>query len=158
MTSMNPNRPDPLTLAIDRELKSLPELPAPAALRGNVMAELNRRAQAPGLQRSWQNWSPSLRAATLAGLVTVFAAICFGVWRLWEMAPLATQTPVVAGWISGANTCWQIVGTLSSAVTVIFQELGTGFIIGIVLVGAVSYAACAGLGTMVIRHALAPRR
>lgn len=157
MTAMKTNSPDPLESAIDRELKRLPELAAPRTLAPRVMAEIHRRNFGPRAQASWDTWSPVPRMASLAGLVAVFAAICFGGWELWGMASAAAQTPRVSAWVSAADTFWTVVATLFKAGSAVLGYLGPAVLICGGLVCAASYAACVGLGTAAMRYALARR-
>jgi hypothetical protein len=50
-----------------------------------------------------------------------------------------------------------VVSTLLSAIVIVVKHLGTAFMIGCLVIAALGYAMCLGLGTAWVRLALARR-
>ena len=150
---MNPDYDKQLEAAISRELKALPELSAPSALAGRVMAAIGQRARVPWYRRSWQAWPVALQAASLVMLLAAFAILCFGSWRLAHFATLTPVAREVSGWFSLVNAVWNAANTLANALGLAFRSLGPAVAIGSAVMLLISYAMCVGLGTVYWRLA-----
>ena len=154
---MNSEHEERLAAEIDRELKALPELKAPSTLLGRVMRAIEVRQRLPWYRQAWSAWPVPLRAAALLILVSFFASLCLGVWKLPDTESYMTASRQAAGWFSGLTTLWNalnaLVGTLAQAV----QQLGRGFLIGALAAVALAWAMCLGVGTACVRLALASR-
>ena len=146
-----------LEMAIDRELKRLPELAAPDTLASGVLARLGRRSPLPWYRRSWPTWAPALRAASLAALFAFFGALCFGGWQLSESESIAMGTREIGSWFSQIGVVLETVRVLLMTGMVVAKKCGPGFIAAFAVAAALGYGVCVGLGTMVVRVAV-PRR
>jgi len=144
-------------LQIDQELKSLPELAAPTTLARRVMAELEQRRALPWYSQPWQNWPMPLRISALALLAVMFGGLCVSSWQLTRAAGVSAAMQEIGGLFSGFNTVWNIVNVLLGAVVLVFKHLGTGFMIGSLVLAGLGYAICVGLGTAWLRLAFARR-
>jgi hypothetical protein len=154
---MNSEHERELELEIDRELKALPELPAPGTLVRRVMLELERRRSLRWYTQPWQNWPLTLRVAALVLLSTMFGGLCFASWQLTRAAGVSAAMQEVGGLFSGLTTVWNLINVLLGAVVLVVKHLGTGFMIGCALVAGLGYALCVGLGTAYVRLAFARR-
>ncbi len=136
---MNADHDSQLEAQIDRELKSLPPLAAPATLAPRVMAAI------------------ASRAAALVVLAAFFASLCLGAWRLPDTEGYLAAARHAAGWTSSLTTLWNgfnaVLGALAQAV----QQLGRGFLIGCLAAVALAWAICLGLGTACLRLTFARR-
>ncbi len=154
---MNADHDSQLEAQIDRELKSLPPLAAPATLAPRVMAAIASRAAAPWYRQPWQGWPVPLRAAALVVLAAFFASLCLGAWRLPDTEGYLAAARHAAGWTSSLTTLWNgfnaVLGALAQAV----QQLGRGFLIGCLAAVALAWAICLGLGTACLRLTFARR-
>src|SRR6266571_5146207 len=99
-----------LEAAVDRELKALPELPAPANLVSRVMAAIAARANLPWYHQSWQTWSVGLRAAALVLLLAFFGGLCFGTWEVWHGATVAAVMERFGALFSGVTALLTALG------------------------------------------------
>src|SRR5437764_13255978 len=75
-----------LELQIDRQLKGLPELDAPAGLVPRVMAALAARAALPWYRQSWSQWPVAMRWSSFAALLALFGGLCYAGSALFENA------------------------------------------------------------------------
>src|SRR5215469_12409932 len=98
----NDNNRERLEIEIDRELRALPDLPAPSTLGPRVMAAIGRRASAPWFSRSWPEWPVTAQAATFLILAGLFGGLCYGGWHLGQMQFVHAAGTEIARGISRA--------------------------------------------------------
>jgi hypothetical protein len=142
---------------IDRELKALPELPAPRTLAPRVLAAIAQQARVPWYRQSWQGWPVPLQAAALVFLLAMFAGLCFAGWRLPQSGVFAAALRQIAGYLAGLGTIWNTVNVLVGAMALVVRNLGTGFLIAVLVDIGLGYALCVSLGTFYVRLAFARR-
>ena len=154
---MNPQYEKELELEIERRLRSLPELTAPATLARRVMEAIEQRRALRWYNLPWQGWPLSLRVASLALLLTMFGGLCFASFQLTRAAGFSAAFQEVANLFSGLNTLWNIIDVLLGAVVLVAKHFGAVFMIaGLIIVGF-GYAVAFGLGTACVRLAFARR-
>src|SRR5262245_46503139 len=85
---------------VDRALKSLPELKAPAALAPRVLATIAQRAAMAWYRQPWPVWPRAVQMTSLAILLGVFGAFVVAAWQLTQAA--------------GYHAAWDEVGQLFS--------------------------------------------
>ena len=139
---MNPNREYQLEAEIDRELKSLPEIPAPVTLIVRVMQAIARRQALPWFRRAWQTWPASLQMVSFVTLALLFAATCLG---LWEGVALAIHK--YGSVLSILTTLWTTITVLFGALVTAVNQLPRGVLIGCIAAVALGYTMCAAMGT-----------
>jgi hypothetical protein len=154
---MNPQYENQLEASVQRELSALGELQAPRGLAARVMGTIDQRDAEPWYRRAWQTWPVAWQVASLVVLVGMFGGLCFGVLELSQAASASSAGHQVSGWFAEIGVLWKAAGVLANALTLAIEGLGMGVIIGFVLVLAVGYAACFGLGTAYVRFAMARR-
>jgi hypothetical protein len=154
---MNSDYENELQARIDRELKALPPLQAPASLVPRVMAAITGCATVPWHRRAWQTWPAAWRVVSLAILVAAFGGLCLVGWELTHGATFAMVTQRVGGWLSVFSVVWRTVSVLGDAARLAVTQIGTGFIIAGLAVAAIGYAAVLALGTACARLAYARR-
>jgi hypothetical protein len=154
---MNPDYEKQLEAAIDRELKGLGELSAPATLASRIMRTLEQRAALPWYRRAWQTWPMAWQAASLTAMLVVFGGVCFGVVELFQAASATAPAHQVGGWLASVGAVFKTVAVLAEAVVLAVRQLGVTLLIGCIVGIAMAYAACIGLGTAWMRLALAKR-
>ena len=79
---MRPTPESELEQAIDRELRSLPELSAPADLVAGVLRAVREREARPWWRREYAVWPWAARAAFLLGSGTLSAVMLYFAWGL----------------------------------------------------------------------------
>ena len=154
---MNPEYEERLAAEIDRELRGLPELPAPSTLIPRVSAVIAQRRSLPWYRQPWQAWPLPMRAAALVILAAFFALLCLGAWRLPGTESYLAATRHAAGWFSGLTTLWNALNALIATLAQAVQLLGRGFLLGCLAAVALAWAICLGLGTACLRLAFARR-
>jgi hypothetical protein len=154
---MNPEYDRQLEREIDRQLKGLPELQAPATLSRRVMATLQGRRVLPWYHQPWQYWPPPLRVAAFAFLSLIFGGVCVASWQLTKAAGVSLALQEVGGLFSGLTTLWNTLNVLLGAVVLVAKHLGTGFIVACAAIAGLGYALCLTLGTAWVRLASARR-
>jgi hypothetical protein len=154
---MKPEYEKELEAAIDRELKGLPELPAPDALASRVMLAIESRATVAWYCQPWERWPAALRLGSLALLLALFGGLCVGGWRLAQGEAFIGATHELGQWLSGVGALGNTVSVLLGAVVLAVKQLNTGSIIAVLAALAVGYAICLGLGTVCVRIAFARR-
>ena len=154
---MNLENDRQLELAISRELKSLPELAAPASLANRVMAAIESRIRVPWYRRPWVTWPVALRMASLATMLALFGGLCFAGWELSQTETILSATHRGAQWFSGLNTIGSLFNILAGSVVLVLKKLGVVFIIACLVAAGLGYAMFMGLGTVYFRLAFAKR-
>jgi ABC-type amino acid transport system permease subunit len=154
---MNLNDNEQLKLAISRELKSLPELTAPASLASRVMAALERRANLPWHHRSWATWQPALQMASLAAMLALFGGLCFAGWELSRTETIMSAMHRAGQLFSGLNSIGSLFNILAGTAVLVAKKLGSTFIIACLVAAGLGYAVFMGLGTFYFRLAFAKR-
>ena len=153
---MNTNHERELESLIDRELKSLPPLSAPASLASRVMALVVARA-VPWYRRAWQTWPVALQAGSLAVLLALFGGLCFAGWKVSLAPGVTAATQKVSGAFSLVNLAWKTLAVLGDAAAQVLQHLGTGFLVALFAVALIGYAGCLAFGSFYVRFAMARR-
>jgi hypothetical protein len=140
---------------IDCGLKGLPELQAPPALSGRIMAAVRHRAERPWYRRPWQAWPLALRAASLAIVLALFGGLCWGTSELGHSLASASGFQSLAGQAAGLGLFLRTLGVLGDATILSLRHLGTGWLAAIFTALFLVYVACVGLGTVSLRLAMA---
>jgi hypothetical protein len=154
---MNPEYEKELEAEIDRELKGLPELPAPHTLASRVRLAVEGRGKVGWYRQPWQRWPTALRMGSLVLLLALFGGLCFAGGRLAQGGAFLGATQKLGPWLSGLSALGNAVGVLLGAVVLAVKQLGTGIIVAALAAVAVGYALCLGLGTVCARLAFARR-
>lgn len=154
---MNPEQQQRLEREIDRALKALPEMQAPAQLLGRVMARIEVAAARPWYQRSWSEWPAPAKWTTLLALGLIFAGVCFAYWKAPEaqfLQPLMARLHSLANL---ADALWSVLGALGGLITGALRNLNTWVLVGCAAMAVFGYVLCVGLGTVYFRVAMARR-
>lgn len=155
---MNHNYEKQLEAAIDRELRELGELPAPARLTSRIMGAIEQRSAQPWYRGAWQTWPAPMQAVSLMAFVVVFGGISYGVVELFQTASATSSAHQVVGWLSGSAALFKSIGVLGEALVLATRHFGMTILIGCVAGIVLAYAACFGLGTAWVRLAMVRRQ
>ena len=142
-----------LEVAIDRELKALPEIPAPASLIVRVMQAIAQRQALPWFKRAWQTWPASLQVVSFVGLALLFTGTCLGVW---ELVTLGVRH--YGSTLSVLGTIWTTITVLFGALVTAVNQLPRGVLIGCVAAVVLGYTMCAAMGTFAFALIRNPHR
>jgi hypothetical protein len=151
---MNTNHDPELERAVSRELKSLPELTAPAAIANRVMTAIERRSAVPWCRRSWGTWPAVWQGVALAMMLILFGGLCLGGWEVSRLEIVARGTSRAVQWLSELHSFANTINILAGSVVLAAKHLGTAFIITCLVAAGLTYALFLGLGTVCYRLAL----
>lgn len=154
---MNTHHDHELEARIDRELKSLLPLSAPATLAPRVLARLASQRQAPWYQRAWQTWPPAWRTASLILLLAMFGGLCFAGWKASHASSVTAATEKVSAAFALVSLAGNTLSALGNSATQVMRHLGMGFFVAAGVVMLLAYAACVGFGSFYLRFAFARR-
>src|SRR6266403_3361392 len=146
-----------LELEVDRELKVLPEISAPATLVSRVMAAIELRRALPWFRRAWHTWPGSLQGLFLVTMLALFGGICFGVWEGSHTTTFGLAVHKVGGWFSGLSAIYTALIALAGAIVAMIKQVNSGILIAFLCAAGLGYALFLGLGTMYFRLAFAKR-
>jgi hypothetical protein len=137
---MNRDNEEQFETEIDRELKGLPELQAPASLIPRVMAALESRAAVPWFMRSWPAWPVALKASSFLLLAALFCGLCYAGWHVGQLQ-------IVRSSASEVSRCLVALGALLGGAKTLFGtllraagSLSTGLLMGTLVAAALAYA------------------
>ena len=146
-----------LETRIDRELKRLPELPAPPALLPRVLAVLGRQAVRPWYRRAWQTWPLGLQVASFAVLAAMFAWLCYAGWELSRLISLTEATQTFQQPLAAFSVVGSTLSVIGQALVLVVKHLGWLCLAACALMSMASYISCLGLGTAFVRLAVVRR-
>ncbi|HWB99211.1 MAG TPA: hypothetical protein VG672_21025, partial [Bryobacteraceae bacterium] len=103
---MNSQRQNDLETEIDRLLRELPELNAPASLAPRVLAALARKTALPWYRQPWTAWPFYLRLAVFVLLLTSFLALCVASYQLTRAAGFSNAVQELSQTFSWVGSVW----------------------------------------------------
>lgn len=155
---MNPEQHNrELEALVDSELKALPPLSAPPSLAPRILAAIAAQQTAPWYRAGWQAWPLPLRIASFAALLAVFAGLCFGGVKLWQLDNVTAANEKVTESFALLSLAGKILSTLVDAGQHVLRNIGPVYIVAGLAVVAMAYAFCLAFGSFYIRFALAKR-
>ena len=154
---MNSDYEKRLEAEIDRALRALPDLQAPASLLVRVRSAIAQRAAVPWYRQSWQMWPVVWRVAAMTVLLASFGGLCFASWQLTRAAGFSLAMQEVGHLFSGVTAIWTAMNAVAGTGLVVIKHLSTGLLIATCAAVVFGYAICVGLGTAVVRLAFARR-
>jgi hypothetical protein len=151
---MDENREKRLEALIHRELRQLPERPAPATLVHRVMLAVHARAKRQWWERSWVSWPLGVQIISLAVLLAGAGLISYFLGAAWHGVNVTSISSGLVESFAWLKPIWEIVAALIGAVNVIFRVTSQQFLLIGATVVTVAYVTCVGLGTVCVRVAL----
>jgi hypothetical protein len=146
-----------LELEVNRELKALPEITAPATLVSRVMAAIELRKALPWFRRAWHTWPGPLQGLFLVLMVALVGGICFGVWEGSHTTTFGLAVHKVGSWFSGLSAIYTALNALAGAIVAMIKQVNSGILMAFLCAAGLGYALFLGLGTMYFRLAFAKR-
>ncbi|MBC8002121.1 MAG: hypothetical protein H7X97_05995 [Opitutaceae bacterium] len=152
---MQPEPDNDLERLIHRELRGLPDLPAPKQLSASVMVKIAAREQRAWWRQPWLNWPLPMRVVSMTLSLSMLALAGWWTLEAWTSASAAIETANRSSVMLVNLRDW--VGTLGdfgeqaiSALPRSYMFIGAGVLAGL-------YLACIGLGTVFFRLLFQPR-
>jgi predicted lysophospholipase L1 biosynthesis ABC-type transport system permease subunit len=143
--------------ALDRELKSLPDLRAPPTLAPRVLAAIAARSSCPWYRQSWSAWPVGVRILATVVVLLAAAASVLG-WASLVRTPdlFGAAEEVVSDVFYLAGAIVNLVGLVLTAVATSLSRACGPFLIGLAAVLIAMYLCCLGCGTLLYRLARIP--
>jgi len=142
---------------LDRVLKGLPELSAPAGLVEKTMSALERRQKPAWHRQPWTMWPTWLRAVSLMAMLAVFAGICVIKWRFLHTSFGADVSQWATDNFSSLDGAFATLDALGRAAVTLVRHLNGWVVVLAVAMASVAYLTCIGLGTAAARLAFSRR-
>lgn len=146
-----------LEVEVDRELKALPEIAAPATLIARVMASIELRKALPWFKRAWHTWPGSLQGLFLATMLALFGGICFGGWELTHTATFGVALQTIGNWFSGFGAIYTTLNALAGATVALIKQVNSAVLMAFLCAAGLGYAIFLALGTMYVKVAFSKR-
>ncbi len=154
---MDPDYQKQLESEVDRLLKPLPNLPAPAGLAPRVLAALANRQALPWYRQPWMAWPLVLQVFALVFLLSSFGALCVACFQLTRAAGFTNAVQEVGQSLAWLGWVWNVMTVLFDTIILTIKHLGAWFIAACCFAAVLGYAICVGLGTACVRLAYARR-
>jgi hypothetical protein len=159
---MNPNHNDSDKLAesIDTQLKSLPDLQAPATLLPRVMGIIQAQASLPWHRRSWQTWPMPLQVVLVLGLTLGFAGLYLLVARIPQSSLVLRLTNEIQSGLALASVIWSALSAVAGAAERLIKSmnLSPAILAGCGAAVVLGYMACLGVGAIYLKLALTRKK
>jgi predicted anti-sigma-YlaC factor YlaD len=155
MIPQPPNPPDETwEQTLGRELKKLPDRPAPPTLIPRVLAAVQARARLPWWRRTWWTWPPTAQILSLVLVSMALGLVTYGGLQVGESQWLSRAQAGLASLLSPLAPLWACLGALLEALVLVFRRGGNLVLLlgGVFCVGM--YLSCVGLGTIFYRVAV----
>jgi len=148
---MNEQNEKQLEQLIHRELRKLPELPAPQTLVHRVMLAVHAKERQHWWQRPWLTWPLPMRVTSSALCVaTVTALIYFGAGA-WQAAGIGNPLDKIWQWVGSLSPLRDWLMTLVNAVVLVLQKAGQQYLLIALGVAVTMYLMCVAAGTACYR-------
>jgi len=142
---------------LSRELKGLPDRPAPDTLIPRVLAALEERACLPWYQQTWWTWPPAVRLVSLLLFSALLGGLTWVALHAGESVVMAEAGGRFTGWWASLQPAWTVVNSVINALALAIRQTGGWLLVGGVTFCAAMYLSCVGLGTMFYRVAIKNR-
>lgn len=142
---------------VDRQLRQLPDRPAPSTLAPRVMALIRARVRVPWYRLTWWHWPTLAQAFSLLLVSTLLGGLTWAGLHASEGDWAATTMQHLQGWLSPLQPLWVMLVAMSRAVVLVVHQTNPLLLSGIGAVLMAMYLSCLALGTVVYRMAIGKR-
>jgi hypothetical protein len=133
---------------LDRELKRLPDLPAPETLVHRVMLAVHAKSREPWWKRAWPGWPRPVQCVSLLLLLVAAAGLAYGTVLGFSGLGRAIPFDAASRWVGDQLPGLDALATLGNAGVLVFKAAGQQLLLlgSLLVVG--SYLICVGLTTV----------
>lgn len=143
---------------VERELRALPDLPAPETLLHRVMLVVHQRARLPWWKRAWPEWPGPVRQLSFALLsvvaVATVAVTVWGVSALGNLISLGQVGPWLSEHVPYLERGYALARSLGSAGALVYRTAGQQILLWGSLLALGAYVMGIGLTTACYRMAV----
>jgi hypothetical protein len=136
---------------LDRELKRLPEHPAPATLLPKIMAAIQAQAVLPWYRRNWWTWPAAAQAAFILAALIFIGVIVY--WMptelIQDLRSLAAEK--ISRLAATLTTCWNTLNALAGALSLALGKTGGWPLAAFIGGSLAAYATLMAVGTVAYR-------
>lgn len=137
--------------SLDRQLKALPDRPAPATLAPRVLALIAARTRLPWYRRPWLTWPRAVQALSLVAVSFVLGALTYASLHFGDLAVPGALEGRLDVWLAPVEALWTAALTLGGLIARLVQQVNPWIWAGLAALAAGMYAACLGIGTVLYR-------
>ena len=114
---------------MDRELKRLPDLPAPVTLVHHVMLAVHQRARLPWYRRAWSAWPVRVQAVSLGALVVLAVGLIVFAANPSFIPGVSGLGARLSQWTASVSALLQQVELLFRALVVVLNAVGRDLLV-----------------------------
>jgi len=151
------NEQEQLEQLIDRELRKLPERPAPETLVHRVMLAVHEKERQPWWQRPWLTWPRPARLAFSGLSAAIITALVYLGALAWQAAGIANPLDTIWQWVASLAPLWGWLMALVNAVVLVLQKAGQQYLLIGLGIAVAMYLLCVATGTACYRLAFSRR-
>lgn len=136
---------------LDRQLRQLPDQPAPAQLAPRVLAAVAARARRPWYRQPWFVWPQWAQGIALLVLSGALGSLTYALLHLGEFTAAETFTAPLEVWWAPVEALGAAARTLATSLGLAVRQVSgqVGLVLG--LLAALMYATSVVLGTLFYR-------
>ncbi len=142
-----------LEKAIDRELRKLPDVPAPETLVHRVMLGVHRKERAPWWHQPWLTWPFGFQLASLILLLLSAGLVSYLLGAAWDGVNVASVWQRVVASFAWLQPFVEVAVALTNAVLVAFRAANQNLVLLGACIITLAYLTFVGLGTVCVRMA-----
>lgn len=136
---------------LDRQLRQLPDRPAPASLAPRVLAAVTARARRPWYRQPWFAWPRGAQVVALLVLSGALGSLTYALLHLEDFAVAETLAAQFAAWWAPAEAVRAAAHALATTLSLLARQVSGTVWLALGGLAALMYAVCLALGTVLYR-------
>lgn len=136
---------------LDRQLRQLPDRPAPASLAPRVLAAVAARARRPWYRQPWFAWPRGAQVLALLVLSGALGSLTYALLHLEDFAAAETLAEQFAAWWAPVEAVRAAAHALVTTLSLLARQVSGTVWVALGGLAVLMYAACLALGTVLYR-------